>query len=65
VSYALIRLKKTTPALEHGANTMLDTKNTAVLSWMRQAPGVPTVLVSVLDDLGHRRRTRIGCIPDP
>ncbi len=43
----LIRLKKTTPALERGANTMLDTSNTNVLSWKRQAPGAPAVLVSV------------------
>ncbi len=26
---------------------MLDTENTSVLSWLRQAPGVPQVLVSV------------------
>lgn len=44
---ALIRLKKTTPALERGSITMLDTKNTKVLSWMRQVPGEPTVLVSL------------------
>jgi alpha-glucosidase len=44
---ALIRLKKTIPALERGSNTMLDTQNTKVLSWMRQAPGVSTVLVSL------------------
>ncbi|HEV2133545.1 MAG TPA: alpha-glucosidase C-terminal domain-containing protein [Terracidiphilus sp.] len=44
---ALIRLKKTTPALERGSITMLDTGNTKVLSWMRHAPGVPTVLVSL------------------
>jgi len=44
---ALIRLKKTTPALENGANIMLDTENMAVLSWMRQARGAPQVIVSV------------------
>lgn len=44
---ALIRLKKTIPALKRGGITMLDTKNTQVLSWLRQAPGVPTVLVSI------------------
>jgi glycosidase len=43
----LIHLKKTVPALEHGANVMLDTGNTSVLSWMRQAPGAPQVVVSV------------------
>lgn len=43
----LIHLKKTIPALEHGSNTMLDPKNTKVLSWMRGAPGIPPVLVSV------------------
>ena len=44
---ALIRLKKTTPALERGKNTMLDTSNAKVLSWMRRSQGVPTVLVSL------------------
>ena len=44
---ALIRLKKTLPALENGANIMLDTENTKVLSWMRQATGAPQVIVSV------------------
>ena len=43
---ALIRLKKTTPALERGSNTMLDTENTKVLSWVRQAPGAAAVVVS-------------------
>jgi alpha-glucosidase len=43
----LIRLKKTVPAFEHGANIMLDTDNTSVLSWLRQAPGMPQVVVSV------------------
>jgi alpha-glucosidase len=44
---ALIRLKKTIQALENGANIMLDTENTKVLSWMRQARGAPQVVVSV------------------
>ena len=44
---ALIHLKKTTPAQERGANTMLDTKNTQVPSWNRHAPGAPVVLVSL------------------
>jgi alpha-glucosidase len=44
---ALIRLKKTVPAFENGANIMLDTENTKVLSWMRQATGAPQVIVSV------------------
>ncbi|MGP8252964.1 MAG: alpha-glucosidase [Terracidiphilus sp.] len=43
----LIHLKKTVPAFEHGANIMLDTENTSVLSWLRQAPGMPQVVVSV------------------
>ena len=43
----LIHLKKTVPAFEHGANMMLDSGNTSVLSWMRQAPGMPQVVVSV------------------
>jgi alpha-glucosidase len=44
---SLIRLKKTTPALAHGDNEMLDTANTKVLSWLRKAPGEPAVVVSV------------------
>ncbi|MGA9062496.1 MAG: alpha-glucosidase [Terracidiphilus sp.] len=44
---ALIRLKKTVPAFENGANIMLDAENTKVLSWMRQASGTPQVVVSV------------------
>jgi alpha-glucosidase len=43
----LIQLKKTNPAFAQGENTMLDTANTRVLSWMRQAPGAPAVVVSV------------------
>jgi alpha-glucosidase len=44
---SLIRLKKTVPAFESGANTMLDTGNNKVLSWTRQAPGAAQVVVSV------------------
>jgi alpha-glucosidase len=44
---SLIRLKKTVPALEKGANLMLDTENTTVLSWMRQAHGAAQVVVCV------------------
>ena len=44
---SLIQLKKTIPALAQGENTMLDTANTKVLSWMRQTPGEPAVVVSV------------------
>jgi len=44
---SLIRLKKTNPALARGHNRMLDTGNTKVLSWLRQAQGVPAVVVSV------------------
>jgi alpha-glucosidase len=44
---SLIRLKKTNAAFEHGANIMLDAANDKVLSWMRQTPGKPAVVVSV------------------
>jgi alpha-glucosidase len=44
---ALIRLKKTNPALASGKNVMLDTGNNKVLSWMRQGEGAPSVVVSV------------------
>jgi len=43
----LIRLKKTNPAFAYGDNTMLDTGNTKVLSWVRQTAGAPAVVVSV------------------
>jgi alpha-glucosidase len=43
----LIRLKKTTPVFENGANVMLDTENTKVLSWMRESRGSAHVVVSV------------------
>ncbi|MFZ0746056.1 MAG: alpha-glucosidase [Terracidiphilus sp.] len=44
---SLVRLKKTDPAFADGGDTMLDTNNTNVLSWMRQAPGSPAVVVSL------------------
>jgi alpha-glucosidase len=43
----LIQLKKTNPAFAVGADTMLDTANNNVLSWMRRAPGAPPVVVAV------------------
>jgi alpha-glucosidase len=43
----LIRLKKTNAAFAHGANVMLDSENTKVLSWMRQSPGAPDVVIAV------------------
>ena len=43
----LIELKKTNPVMAHGANVMLDTENPKVLSWMRQMPGAPPIVVSV------------------
>ncbi len=43
----LIRLKKTLPSLAAGEQTMLDTDNVNVLSWVRQAPGEPSVVVSL------------------
>jgi len=44
---SLIGLKKTNPAFAHGDNTMLNTENTKVLSWVRQTPGAAAVVVSV------------------
>ena len=43
----LVKLKKTNPVMAHGANVMLDTENTNVLSWMRQFPGSRPIVVSV------------------
>ncbi|MGC1450595.1 MAG: alpha-glucosidase [Candidatus Sulfotelmatobacter sp.] len=43
----LIRLKKTNRTFSEGSDTMLDTQNTRVLSWMRQAAGAPPVVVAV------------------
>ena len=42
----LIHLKKTSFAFAHGANVMLDTDNTKVLSWLRQGAGAHQVVVS-------------------
>jgi len=44
---SLIRLKKTVPSFAHGANVMLDTGNTKVLSWSRRAQDAPQVFISV------------------
>jgi alpha-glucosidase len=44
---SLIHLKKTVPAFAQGEDIMLDTANAKVLSWLRQAPGAPAVVVSV------------------
>jgi alpha-glucosidase len=43
----VIRIKKTSPAMVDGVETMLDMTNTKVLSWMRKAPEAPPVVVSV------------------
>jgi glycosidase len=43
----LIQLKKTNTVMAQGANVLLDTDNTKVLSWMRQKAGEPPVVVSV------------------
>ena len=43
---ALIRLRKSSQAFAEGDNVMLDTANNNVLSWMRQSPGAPTVVVA-------------------
>jgi len=43
---ALIRLKKTNAAFADGDNAMLDTGNTRVLSWVRQAAGAAPVVVT-------------------
>ena len=43
----LIHLKKTNPALgDSGQDTMLDRNNASVLSWKRQAPGAPPVVIA-------------------
>jgi alpha-glucosidase len=44
---SIIHLKQTNLALAEGEETMLDIANDKVLSWMREAPGHPTVVVSV------------------
>jgi alpha-glucosidase len=44
---ALIRLKKTNPALVSGSDTLVDIENPHVLSWVRKAAGSPLVVVCV------------------
>jgi alpha-glucosidase len=41
---AIIALKKTNPALSHGAEIMLDPGNGKVLSWLRQSEGAEVVV---------------------
>ena len=43
----LIRLKKSVPALADGDESMLDTSSNSVLSWLRKAPGQPSVVVAI------------------
>ena len=43
----LIRLKKTNPAFSVGSDTMLDTENTKVLSWKREAAGAPPIVIAL------------------
>jgi alpha-glucosidase len=43
---SLIQLKKTNPVMASGANVVLDNENPKVLSWMRQAQGSPSVVIS-------------------
>lgn len=43
---ALIRLKKSNPALAEGSETMLDPDNPNVLSWARKGPGDVSVVVA-------------------
>ena len=42
----LIQLRRDNPALHSGKLTLLNTADTKVLSWLRQAPGQPTVVVA-------------------
>ncbi|HEY3705546.1 MAG TPA: alpha-glucosidase [Terracidiphilus sp.] len=42
----LIEMKKSNPALAQGTDLMVDTENTRVLSWLRQAPDGTQVLVT-------------------
>jgi len=42
----LIAFRRSTPALRDGKNIMLNTSNNNVLSWLRQAPGEPAVVVA-------------------
>ena len=43
---SLIRLKKTDPALAEGSETMLDSDNPNVLSWVRKGPGGVQVVIA-------------------
>ena len=43
----LIHLKKSNAAFSEGEDTMLDSQNTKVLSWKRQAAGAPAVVVAL------------------
>ena len=42
----LIELRRDSPALHSGKLTMLNTEDTNVLSWIRQRPGSPAVVVA-------------------
>lgn len=42
----LISLRRTNPALRDGAQTMLNVTDNNVLSWLRQSPGNPPVIVA-------------------
>jgi alpha-glucosidase len=42
----LIEFRRTTPALREGKNIMLNTSDSNVLSWLRQAPGQPAVVIA-------------------
>jgi alpha-glucosidase len=42
----LIEIRRSTPALRDGKNIMLNTSDNNVLSWLRQAPGQPAVVLA-------------------
>lgn len=42
----LIALRRSNPAFQHGQETMLNTSNDQVLSWLRKGPGSPAVVVA-------------------
>jgi alpha-glucosidase len=42
----LIQLRRTVPAFREGREVMLNSDNNQVLSWLRHAPGQPTVVVA-------------------
>ncbi len=42
----LIEFRRSTPALRDGSNIMLNTSDNNVLSWLRQAPGQPAVVIA-------------------